>query len=407
MSMQVGPIGLTYHEAYDAAKAYPFLAMVSDDGNTYIYIALEPAAGKPLPVWPAYKTTHWALLAKRGEELNLRLTDTAIEWRLTGGEWQELMPIAEMTRARDEAVAAAAAAKTSETQSKASETAAKTSETNAKTSETAAKASETKAKTSETNAKTSETNAKASETASKSSETKAKTSETNAKTSETAAKTSETNAKASETVAAQKVNSITGMTAEASTLEPGTEVTVNAEMVGEVLKLSFGIPRGRDGEGSGDMHSSVYDKDGDGVVDRAKTADTLSPTAVIDQSQIEGLTEALEAATPDNLVLSTPSEDTVDPIEGVDATRLDGVDKAYLLDRANHTGIQTIGTVAGLQAALDGKSDTTHTHSQLRSLFVSTDAPTTSDGQNGDLWIVVERNVSGVDDPPPDIVEVT
>lgn len=48
---------------------------------------------------------------------------------------------------------------------------------------------------------------------------------------------------------------------------------------------------------------------------------------------------------------------------------------ATLLDRANHTGSQAISTVTGLQAALDGKADTSHTHtaSQITDFAEATD----------------------------------
>src|SRR5262245_18160644 len=40
---------------------------------------------------------------------------------------------------------------------------------------------------------------------------------------------------------------------------------------------------------------------------------------------------------------------------GLDADFLDGQHGTFYLDRANHTGSQSIDTVSGLQAALDGK----------------------------------------------------
>ena len=45
----------------------------------------------------------------------------------------------------------------------------------------------------------------------------------------------------------------------------------------KVLKL--GIPKGQDGSGSGDMSKSTYDKDNDGVVDKADDADKLGGKA--------------------------------------------------------------------------------------------------------------------------------
>ncbi len=49
-------------------------------------------------------------------------------------------------------------------------------------------------------------------------------------------------------------------------------------------------------------------------------------------------------------------------MSSVDKTKLDGIVTANLLNRANHTGEQAISTVTGLQAALDTKSFTGHTH---------------------------------------------
>lgn len=55
---------------------------------------------------------------------------------------------------------------------------------------------------------------------------------------------------------------------------------------------------------------------------------------------------------------STPSI-TADVL---DSPQLEGQDSAYHLNRTNHTGAQAISTVTGLQTALNGKSDTSHTH---------------------------------------------
>ncbi len=45
-----------------------------------------------------------------------------------------------------------------------------------------------------------------------------------------------------------------------------------------------------------------------------------------------------------------------------DADTLNDEDGEYYLDRANHTGVQAISTVTGLQTALDGKAASSHTH---------------------------------------------
>lgn len=50
------------------------------------------------------------------------------------------------------------------------------------------------------------------------------------------------------------------------------------------------------------------------------------------------------------------------PGSGMDADLLDGQHGTFYLDRSNHTGVQAISTVTGLQIVLDGKSPTNHTH---------------------------------------------
>lgn len=45
----------------------------------------------------------------------------------------------------------------------------------------------------------------------------------------------------------------------------------------EAPVLNFKIPKGADGEGTGDMLKAVYDKDDDGVVDKAHEVETLAP----------------------------------------------------------------------------------------------------------------------------------
>ncbi|WP_281915021.1 hypothetical protein [Caldimonas thermodepolymerans] len=49
-------------------------------------------------------------------------------------------------------------------------------------------------------------------------------------------------------------------------------------------------------------------------------------------------------------------------LDGIEAGATANASDAYLLARANHTGTQAIGTVAGLQDALDSKADAVHNH---------------------------------------------
>lgn len=49
-------------------------------------------------------------------------------------------------------------------------------------------------------------------------------------------------------------------------------------------------------------------------------------------------------------------------LTGIEAEATKNQPDAYLLDRTNHTGTQSIATVSGLQTALDSKAATNHTH---------------------------------------------
>lgn len=57
-----------------------------------------------------------------------------------------------------------------------------------------------------------------------------------------------------------------------TTLAPGEKATVTNVGTNAAAVLNFGIPQGASGAGSGDMLKSVYDKDGDGIIDRAASA---------------------------------------------------------------------------------------------------------------------------------------
>lgn len=151
------------------------------------------------------------------------------------------------------------------------------------------------------------------------------------------------------------VDSVTGMTADAATLLPGSNATASAQLVGGVIELSLGIPRGdkgekgdqgaqgdqgvkgdkgdqgdqgdqgltgnkgdkgdkgdtgergekgekgdkgdpgRDGEGSGDMHTDDYvTAGGTGKVLKALVAEALDANATVTMGQVTGLSTALD-----------------------------------------------------------------------------------------------------------------
>lgn len=66
------------------------------------------------------------------------------------------------------------------------------------------------------------------------------------------------------------------------TLPAGSDATASVTASGDdtakVFNFNFGIPKGTDGDGAGDMTKSVYDTNDDGIVDHAATADTVGAT---------------------------------------------------------------------------------------------------------------------------------
>nr|DAI51848.1 MAG TPA: BppU domain protein [Bacteriophage sp.] len=131
------------------------------------------------------------------------------------------------------------------------------------------------------------------ETARASAETERKTAENERKTAETA----RTSAEASRVTAEQgrvsaentrvsqeqerqaEILKIAGMTVEVTTLAAGAQATAELVESGDHKVLKLGIPKGQDGSGTGDMSKSTYDKDNNGVVDKADDADKLGGKA--------------------------------------------------------------------------------------------------------------------------------
>lgn len=73
--------------------------------------------------------------------------------------------------------------------------------------------------------------------------------------------------------------------ATAETLPAGSPATVTLTEVGGAKRFTFGIPKGADGSGTGDMSKSTYDTDGDGIVDKAATADEAENAKTADEAE--------------------------------------------------------------------------------------------------------------------------
>ena len=113
---------------------------------------------------------------------------------------------------------------------------------------------------------------------------------------------------------------------ETETLQPGSNATAQWK---EGPVLHIGIPRGYDGQGSGDMMASTYDRDGDGVVDKA-----ASLTGSIEMGQVTGLESAL-AGKVDNSALNAVEEALADKADGSALLAVDQRLTGHIDDKAN------------------------------------------------------------------------
>lgn len=99
MATTMGPIGMVFKGAYDAAVEYKLLNVVTSGGNSYMYRALTAGTGKPLPVAPAEATDYWGLIASRGEAIEMRMHEGYVQYRSEGSSeaWQNLFSAADIT----------------------------------------------------------------------------------------------------------------------------------------------------------------------------------------------------------------------------------------------------------------------------------------------------------------------
>lgn len=223
------------------------------------------------------------------DRLNLLQRDDGELGRVVGPDQLKEPLFTEFENLANEAEASAQAAKLSETNAAQSATSAAGSVTAAKASETAAAQSATNSNNSAQASAQSATNAAASETAAADYADTAKTWRDQAFVSETNAKTSETNAAASA----------------ASASEDAAEAAVilghlDGGSTGQGLIKKSNTPYDYDWldlPGGGDMLRSIYDPDGDGIVDNAKnaenavsaqTADSANSAATVPWSGVSG-----------------------------------------------------------------------------------------------------------------------
>lgn len=106
-------------------------------------------------------------------------------------------------------------------------------------------------------------------------ETARETAEKSRANAETARVNAETLRANAETQRALEFAKWLAANAVANTLPAGSEATAEIIEVNGAKRFVLGIPKGADGSGTGDMSKSTYDKDNDGVIDKAADADKL------------------------------------------------------------------------------------------------------------------------------------
>lgn len=94
------------------------------------------------------------------------------------------------------------------------------------------------------------------------------------------------------------------------------------------------------------------------IIDKSDTSDSAEGSLKL--TTVSEFTAALGGGDMTKAVYDADNDGVVDNSEA-----LGGQNSAYHLSRSNHTGSQAIGTVTGLQTALDGKSATGHSHNDL------------------------------------------
>ena len=249
MATTMGPIGMVFKGAYDAAVEYQLLNVVTDGGNSYVYRALTAGTGKPLPVAPAVTTEYWAAIALKGEAVELRASGDAIQWRVAGGAWTELVSIATMTGAAGESAVAAAL----------SATAAAGSATEAGQQAADAAGSALAAEAAQLVAEAAKSGAEAGQLAAEAAQAEAEAAQAAALAAQEAAETAESGAEGEATAAAQAAAAAAASAAQAASsaeaagsahplvnIQPDTDSTASPEaggtvdVVGDVTRNSLG-----------------------------------------------------------------------------------------------------------------------------------------------------------------------
>ncbi len=185
---------------------------------------------------------------------------------------EELRVTAEASRvsAEGERAAAEAARETAEGERVKAEEAREAAETSRVSAESSRVATEQSRKTAEQSRVTAETARASAEAARETAESERETAETSRVTAEQGRVSAENTRVSQEQERQAEILKIAGMTVEVTTLAAGAQATAELVESGDHKVLKLGIPKGQDGSGTGDMSKSVYDANGNGVVDNAE-----------------------------------------------------------------------------------------------------------------------------------------
>lgn len=145
--------------------------------------------------------------------------------------------------------------------------AAETTRASSEQERVAAETSRASAETARSGAETERTTAEAGRTTAEAGRVTAETGRVAAEQSRASA---ETERKAAEGLRDAEYDKWVGANASATTLAAGSDATVTVTEVGGVKHFAFGVPKGTDGLGTGDMSKSTYDTDSDGIVDNSE-----------------------------------------------------------------------------------------------------------------------------------------
>lgn len=105
MPVRTDSLGIIDCGDYGAIREYSILNLVTEGGSSYI-CRKAPCLEKALPVLPNNRTEYWVLAARKGSDVQMRVTETAVQWCVAGQDWADLIQLSEMTAADKIAVTA-------------------------------------------------------------------------------------------------------------------------------------------------------------------------------------------------------------------------------------------------------------------------------------------------------------